>query len=483
MLPVVWDPRFWLLWPGVDFINSPEHKLDEDALELSLEPSYSLSQYAEAIQAAPTKNVMIFLIEALRSDVIGKVVEGIEITPNLNNLAKEGFFFPKTYSHSAETSYAQLTAVLGQHPYRYPYLDTFNTIIDYPVFRSFDLFAKLGYQTAYVLADEWVSTKRVTAASKLDLSFEAARDPIAKIRKYLTSDILDLAEKKGRLAFVQDLLSMKTIKEWAGEVREGKGQFFVSSYLVSSHFPYRNFAEMEPVFNIAGEPIVESFLSYPPESKDTMWKMYLNTLHFIDGLIGDLIDGLRQKGLLENSLVVITGDHGQAFHEHGQVCHNGRLYESLIRVPLIIYGAHGYAPRQPVEMPASHLDILPTVLRVLDLPEIAAYQGRSLLIKEGEEPPLKDCPRPIISTNQLLYEDAVIHWPWKLISSNQTHRNQLFNLAQDPEEKNNLELKESAIRDKLKAYLSDFRQRQFSYYLGPPSRRARYFPPALACLE
>jgi len=112
---------------------------------------------------------------------------------------------------------------------------------------------------------------------------------------------------------------------------------------------------------------------------------YVNAVHELDKQIGSVIDGLESRGLLERTIVIVTGDHGEEFMEKGRWGHNSEFSEEQIRTPLIIR-MPGRAP-EVVTRTTSHLDIAPTVLTALGVenPPSDYCQGYDLFGKERRE--------------------------------------------------------------------------------------------------
>ena len=94
-----------------------------------------------------------------------------------------------------------------------------------------------------------------------------------------------------------------------------------------------------------------------------MWNRYLNAAHFVDGQIGRLIDHLDAAGALQNTVVVVTGDHGEEFLEHGRWGHGSAFIDEQMRVPLVMR-IPGQDARV-IDTVTSHLDIVPSILPAL----------------------------------------------------------------------------------------------------------------------
>jgi hypothetical protein len=158
---------------------------------------------------------------------------------------------------------------------------------------------------------------------------------------------------------------------------------------------------------------------------------YRNALHYSDEALGQLLRGLRERGLLENTLIVILGDHGEAFGQHqGNYGHTLFVYEENVRVPYLV-AAPGLV-REPVRVGrvASVADTAPTVLDLLGRPRPDAYQGRSLLD-----------PHPgmaLFCTDYSLALLGLRDGRWKLIHELDSGRSRLFDLEADPDERHDV---------------------------------------------
>ncbi|MGZ8335035.1 MAG: LTA synthase family protein [Allosphingosinicella sp.] len=145
------------------------------------------------------------------------------------------------------------------------------------------------------------------------------------------------------------------------------GQPFLAAVVsVSNH---AHFATREPALDIAGHA--------------TPAERILNTTHYTDDVVRELLDGLRDEPWMASTLIVIVGDHGYNAGEHG--AHPGRhdLYRESVWVPLIIAGPHPRLPAGRHELPATLLDVAPTLADLLGLRIANPWQGHSLLAVNG----------------------------------------------------------------------------------------------------
>jgi hypothetical protein len=167
---------------------------------------------------------------------------------------------------------------------------------------------------------------------------------------------------------------------------------------------------------------------------------YRNGLRFADDVLGRLIDGYRARGLLDDTLFVVVGDHGEAFDEHpGNRLHGSFLYEENLRTPLLIRAASLPAGAQRSLRPSTHADVAPTILSMLGMPPpdrpgaLDEIAGRDLLADTF-------VPRPtahFTSFPTALW--AVRGARWKAIASDDGRVAELYDLAVDPHEQQPLD--------------------------------------------
>jgi arylsulfatase A-like enzyme len=112
---------------------------------------------------------------------------------------------------------------------------------------------------------------------------------------------------------------------------------------------------------------------------------YLNAIAEADALIASLVEKIRSRGLLSSTLIVISGDHGEAFGAHGSFGHGTNLYEEDVKVPIVMINPNLF-PERSTERVTGHIDIAPTILDVLGFQPPADWQGASLFREKMNEP-------------------------------------------------------------------------------------------------
>ncbi|MFQ5696802.1 MAG: sulfatase-like hydrolase/transferase [Myxococcota bacterium] len=175
----------------------------------------------------------------------------------------------------------------------------------------------------------------------------------------------------------RDRIQISALLDWLASDRDPSRPFFVFSFLESPHAPYT--FPPESVVRRPYTPEANYLTLDPSRDVEGFRNRYLNSVRHLDSQIARVLEFLDAHGLLDSTLVVITGDHGEEFLEQGRWGHNSAFSDPQLRVPLLIH-----VPRQTaraVETPTSHLDLPATLLSLLgyDTPPEAYSGGVDLL--------------------------------------------------------------------------------------------------------
>ena len=183
--------------------------------------------------------------------------------------------------------------------------------------------------------------------------------------------------------------------------------------------------------------------------------LYDEEIRYIDARFGELMEKLEQLKVRDKTLIIFISDHGEAFLEHGRVCHSNSVYAEEINVPLIIR-YHELLKKGQVESYAQHIDIFPTVLHALNIDnKNLGLSGKNILDKNDND-------NKIISA-QLgngkhfgRKQRSVISRGWKLVHDYDSEEDYLFDIKADLSDFNNLAKENSDITAQLTEYLSEW---------------------------
>jgi arylsulfatase A-like enzyme len=198
--------------------------------------------------------------------------------------------------------------------------------------------------------------------------------------------------------------------------------------------------------------------------------VYDNSLAYLDSQVGRLVDYMKTHGLWENTIFVLTGDHGQAFYEHGFAAHGNVPYAELARAPLIIH-APSLSPGLD-DRPTQHVDVPPTILSLLGLPPHPAFQGIDLV---GPRPP-NDRPLFVVAQTPIANAYSMVDGRYTLILDDFTGLITLYDDAADPAQKRDISRTRRALRDSLLHKLDMWRRVQLLYYAHAADSTKTYPP-------
>ncbi len=215
-----------------------------------------------------------------------------------------------------------------------------------------------------------------------------------------------------------------------------------------------------------------------PFGTATLLQRYQNGVHYTDALFGRVVEGYRARGLLDDTLFVFVGDHGEAFGEHARnQLHGVFLYEENVRAPLVFYSPRLFAQATTSARPGSHADLLPTMLDLLGVPAPAGLQGQSLVGADF-------VPRP--TPLGTWYPDALlgmVDGDWKYLRSPSSGAEQLFHLGRDPTERVDVAAQHPDVADALRARTLDWVDRQRELLRSTPTKGDGYLERAQAAFS
>jgi arylsulfatase A-like enzyme/Tfp pilus assembly protein PilF len=199
---------------------------------------------------------------------------------------------------------------------------------------------------------------------------------------------------------------------------------------------------------------------------------YDGVLSYVDATLGEFWKFLAAKGLVDSSLVIFLSDHGESLGDHGERTHGYFIYESTVRVPLIIHWPRsaGHLPSR-IENPTALIDVAPTILQFLGVPVPEQFQGRSLLeMLDGKAPP---SPREVYSESLYAHDHygcaalrSLRAGEYKYIDAPQP---ELYDLASDPGERSNVYSRTNSIALAYHERLQRLRSRFASASRAQPS--------------
>ena len=346
------------------FMSMVSSYLNPSLFEIDIPPAYKYTEKKDSgkvIMGAPSsgiKNVLLIVLESAGAEYFDLFGGKYSISPNMNKLASNAILFDQAYASSPATN-KSLVSILCS---RYPWLSYKSLTQEVPDFNSPSLSSVLhhaGYKTSYFTsADSRFQNGHVFLSYR---DFDRVED-FAKIKceQQFTFKNSTFTNGNG----MDDSCLVNRFERWLEEV--GENPFFTMLWTNQAHYPYF----------VAGEEI-----DYGVESPD--FNRYINALHHYDDVIGGLYKVLKKNNLDSNTLVVIVGDHGEAFGRHKQFGHATKLYEENIKAPLLFIHPNFTASRDSTICELK--DIASTILPILGFKNPEMWQGRNLLETNNDE--------------------------------------------------------------------------------------------------
>lgn len=358
-----------------------------------------------APEAGPP-NVLLVTIDTLRADHLGAYGYDRIETPRIDGLAKRGALFRQAFSVVPLTLPSHASIMTGQWPPTHGARNNGQRLPAGPATLA-EILKGRGYRTG-----AFVGAFPLDSRFGLDRGFEAYDD-----RYGSRNAQRDLTFVERRADDVNEA-ALPWITARRGE------RFFAWVHYFDPHAPY------EPP---------------PPYGAGYRGREYDGEIAYVDAALGRLIAGLEKSGLLDNTLIVLTADHGESLGEHGEATHGIFIYDSALHVPLVIVHPRIVPAGRTIGAPVALSDIAPTVLELLRIPVPAAMQGLSLvpLLRGGIAAPDKRF------TGRAIYQESLSGWldrrwaplravrtaEWKYIDAPQA---ELYDLASDPKETKNV---------------------------------------------
>jgi len=382
-------------------------------------------------RAKSPDGVLLITIDTLRADHLG--CYGYRgATPAIDALAKQSAKFEHAFAPVPLTLPSHAALLTGTYPF-------YNGVRDQPGFRLPDdiptlaeYFSRAGYATAAVLGSPVLSRRFGLSRGFEDYDdrFEASTEE----QEAGLPNIKRPADSVVRLALA-----------WLDGKPSGK-PFFLWLHFYDPHLPYR-----------APEPFRSRFANRP----------YDGEIAYTDSALATLFTGLRSRGLFDSSVIALTADHGEGLGDHGESSHGYFIYDSTIRVPLLVKPA-ATTPARDIKTSVSLVDLAPTLLHLAGIPVPSSMQGTDLggSTISGEEPR----PHPVYAETMypllhlgwnplraLISQKAAQPAAWQAVKYIQAPHPEFYDLASDPGEVRNEysshQAEAAPLRDQLESFV------------------------------
>ena len=406
----------------------------------------ALAQYQKSARREEAVNVIVILIDALRSDHLGCYGYDKATSPALDKFARESVLFSNSFSQSTHTKPSTASLFTSLYPSQH---------------------------------DVLLGNRRDAAGNffsdVLDESFKTMAEYLSEAG-FNSAGFLDQGQLHAYMGFGQGFAYYNTYLKKAKQINNDfyrwlsvnkHRKFFAYLHYLDVHAPYAPPPEYRDMFVTGKSSMVipervadwRKFKKKFDEIKDQLTQadidwlkaLYDAEIRALDDYLAALFSRMKEEGVYDNSLIIITADHGDSFMEHGEIDHGTTLYDEVLLVPLLIRFPHG-EHAGVIETPVQTIDVLPTILDYVGVnTENDLLMGRSLIAVLNE--PEAFAGESIFS--ERMYLLSIRKGIYKLIYNKNTMHQELYDLSADPREQSNLLAggNHTAIGDTLKAEL------------------------------
>lgn len=462
--------------PVVSLFDSLVAVLFEEAVEPCLDLSDLAPMHERNWQAPPATdrnrpNIILIAIDSLRQDIIYLRHQGHEVTPHLNFLARQGLQWTRAYAPSTHTDYSTVAVIASLYPLRKRHHHFYQTIDPWPRTLLYDLLQPAGYHTALFSSqnESWGNMERFYRTPHLDVlnDFRTWRQDVASLATAGTHEARHVAFQSLDDAWTTD----QAIAWLTPFARRGEPFMLLLNY-ANPHFPYQLSAGKPAPFQ-PSQFTWSLGLSPAGPQLQNMRHAYYNCLHDSDAQLGRLLAALAELQLLQRTILVVYGDHGESWGEHDQYFHGNLPYEAESHVGCIMYAPTYLAPRQD-PYPLELIDVVPTILGLMGWPVHPNFQGIDALAptRPSVAQRLVWCHTDCLERG----EAVLLAGKWKWLVDRNRHVVALYDLEADPFEQTNLASKHPGLANELANVLALWRKRQLAYYHFP-LYSASYYPP------
>ena len=414
------------------------------------------------------RNVILISIDTLRADMLGSYGNTDSLTPNIDALASRSAVFSNTVSVSPWTIPTHFSIFTGLNPSKHKmnrtyYQDTYDKLP--PLSKAIptlgELLSKKGYRCV-----------AFTGGGFMNSMFGYGRG-----FELYDNDCYQIDE------------AIPKFLSWLENNRSDRFFAFIHTY--SCHFPYERARQVKIHSN---DRLIDIFDKTEEEYSNTTvmtrftedkltaaLAMYKDSIYYIDMHLGIMLAHLENNDMMDDTMIIITSDHGEEFYDHGAFKHGDTMYAEQLNVPLIVYAPSLFKSGTAVNTIASVVDIFPTLTESLgyniasdgiSLVELyKGYSDREFIFSEASFYELKALTS---IRRKFIYNSQARKNPY--IRSDNNLEFQLYNTAEDSDELTNIALIEPDTIHSIKARLDTITDMNSSYDLDRDKNSVmRYF--------
>jgi len=388
------------------------------------------------------QNLLLVTVDTLRADALGVYGYDLPTSPHLDRFAEDAVVFESAYAPStwtlpsvASLMTAHAPATHGAERTRSVLHGSFETLAE--------RLARAGFRTGAVVSHTFLAPRRGFAQGFQDFD----------------EGLIAASAERSQHATSSPQVTDRGLAWLDAGVADGGAPWFLWLHYFDPHHVYEEREGLTSRFGEVDREAMErpddpadpaAFEAWVEAHREGARTLYDGEVAFTDRHLGRLFDGLAERGLADDTLVVVTADHGEEFLDHGAVRHRWNLHDATLRVPLLVRGP-GLVPRR-VDGPVSLMDVKPTVLALLcGTGEPEGLPGTSLV------PALRGRPLerpPVVARLHSLDQDvheAIVGDRWKLVRTG--NEVALYDRVADPGEERDVSAEHPETARALEARL------------------------------
>lgn len=380
-------------------------------------PLWGSPEIFQATERGTRRNLILISLDTWRADHFGTDVSGGPVTPRLAELAHRGVMFAQAVTTYPSTSASHMSLFTGVYPVTHQ-VRFANDILGSPVPTLAEILAAHGYQTGAV-----TENAMLLAEAGFSFGFDS----------YFENKGLGLWSTEGQIDS-----TLARGRRWLDHHRGERFFLFLHTYQI--HTPY------EPPKELVLGPTEADLAA--AAGREPAWvtrerHRYAGEVRYADMALAGFLEELDRSGVLDESIVVLTSDHGEEFAEHDRMGHSKSVYDEVLRVPLLVWAPGLAKPGLVVEEQVSLVDVAPTILDLLGIESPGALQGRSLraTLETGRPPTVgphfaegPDVSKP--GKRLVAVRTGTHKW---IAPEGSTTPTEMYDLRTDPAEQTNLE--------------------------------------------
>ena len=337
---------------------------------------------APRVSAAPpgAPNILLVSIDSLRPDHLGCYGYGKPTSPFIDSLAAEGLLFENALSTTSWTLPAHAALFTGLRDSVHGLVDNGRSLnAEHSTLA--EVLSAGGYRTAGFYGGPYLHPvfgvgqgfeTYVNCMSQSELGEEVRQEAMLPDSRSHT----DVTGPRTRQA----------VARWAAATVEDARPYFLFVHLWDVHYDYTAPEEYVRMFDegyvgevdgrLMSNPAIHGEMS--ERDLEHLLALYDAEIRFTDDVLRGLLQDLGALGMLENTLVVLTSDHGEEFFEHRQKGHNKSLYDEVLRVPLILHWPGEIPAGARTQLQVQLIDLMPTLIATTKVAALGSVQGRDL---------------------------------------------------------------------------------------------------------